>query len=161
MKKLKSERGFTLIELLIVVAIIAILATVVLAALNNARIRGGDAGVKSNLRTIPTQAELFFTNNGNSYQSSAGGGTVGVCPSYLASSIWMINRDKVIADAIAKATTDGGNGNYCYNTSDAWAVAVGLKTSGTTSWCVDSTGVSKQVNIAPSGAINISTGACN
>lgn len=160
---LKSfSKGFTLIELLIVVAIIGILSAVVLASLGDARNKGADAAVKSNLGTIRGQSELFSLNNGNSFLPS-GGSTfaIATCPVYNASGTNMLARDKNIADAIAEAVRRGGNGSRCYNSSIAWAVAVGLKTSATASWCIDSGGNSKQVASAPATAINGTTFLCN
>lgn len=156
--------GFTLIELLIVVAIIALLAGVVLASLNNARLKGGDAGVKSNLHTLTNQAEIFFSNNGNSYLP-AGGTAIGIttpCPAYDSSGNGsnMFSNNKVLADALAQALSSG-SGSSCYNSSAVWAAAVGLKTNAGASWCVDSSGASKQVASAPASAINAGTFLCN
>ncbi|MEK7071412.1 MAG: type II secretion system protein [Patescibacteria group bacterium] len=156
------KKGFTLIELLVVVAIIAILSSVVLVTLGTAKNKGADAAVKSNLNTIRSLSELFYSNNGNSFLPS-GGSTfaIAVCPSYNVAGTNMMSKDKVIADAIAEATNRGGNGNRCYNSTSAWAVAVGLKTSATTSWCIDSSGMGKQVSSAPASAINGTTFLCN
>lgn len=157
-----SKRGFTLLELLVVVGLIAILSAVVIVALNTARGKGGDAGVKSNLHTVKNQAELFLSNNSNSYLPS-GGSTfaVATCPAYDGSGTNMLSRDSVIASSIAQAVSNGGNGSSCYNSATAWAVAVGLKSSSTASWCIDNTGSSKQVASAPASAINGVTFACN
>jgi prepilin-type N-terminal cleavage/methylation domain-containing protein len=53
-KKLKSKKGFTLIEILVVIGIIAILAAVVLIAINPARqfAQARDSQRNSNLNTI-------------------------------------------------------------------------------------------------------------
>jgi len=154
------KKGFTLIELLVVVAIIGILASVVLASLSSARTKGADAAVKSNLNTIRSQSELFFSNNGNSFLP-IGGSTTATCPTSCAiGSSNMFFSDKIICNAIAEATKRGGNGNSCYNSSSVWAVAVGLKSSTTTSWCVDSGGMSKQVNFNPGHSIDQTTHFC-
>src|SRR3989338_487668 len=58
-----TKRGFTLIELLVVIAIIGILSSVVLVSLNTAREKGADAGIKSNLAGIRSQAELYYDTN--------------------------------------------------------------------------------------------------
>ncbi len=73
-KKMSSSysSGFTLIELLVVIALIAILAAVVLAALGNARNKGTDASIKSNLSGTHAQSELYFAANGNSYRGVCG-----------------------------------------------------------------------------------------
>jgi len=161
MKKINIKKGFTLIELLVVVAIIAILASVVLVSMSGANSKGGDAAVKSNLNTVRGVSEIFASNNNLSFLPSGGSVfNIATCPAYSASGTNMFAKDKGINDAIAEAVKRGGNGSSCYNSSNTWSVAVGLKTSSSTSWCVDSAGASRKVNSVPGSAINVS-GLCN
>ncbi len=148
-RKALTKQGFTLIELLVVIAIIGVLVAVVLVSLEAGKGKGNDAAVKANLDTIRSEAELFASNNNNSFLPS-GGAEFGVatCPAYNPSGTDMLSSDKVIADAVAEAV-NRGNGSACYNSSSAWAIAVGLKSGGTAgdpvpdSWCIDSGGVGK------------------
>ena len=60
-----SKRKFTLIELLVVIAIIAILAGMLLPALNNARESGKDVSCRNNLKNY----HLLMTNYADDFQS--------------------------------------------------------------------------------------------
>ena len=60
----KSARGFTLIELLVVIAIIGVLASVVLASLNNARRKSRDARRITDVKQLQLALELQFDGLG-------------------------------------------------------------------------------------------------
>ncbi len=149
---MKTNNGFTLIELMIVIAIIALLSTVVLSALNSARTRGFDASVKSNLSNIRPQADLYYDNNGTSY----GTFVAASCPATVTAGSVFSNQN--IISGIANALLAGGNGTRCVASDTAYAIAVGLKTAGQ-SWCIDSLGRSKVYAGTPTAAISGSS--CN
>lgn len=154
MNILKNNKGFTLLELLVVVAIIGLLSAVVIVSLNSARAKGGDAAVKSNLHTVANEAGIYYSNN-NSYLTATGGSPIsdGTCPSYSLSGGNMFSKDRAVADAVKEADKRGGD-TYCYVSADVWAVAVGLTQNAGTSWCVDSTGASLQINADSSEVVN-------
>ncbi len=56
---MKHNKGFTLIELLVVIAIIGVLSAIVLAALGSGKNKGNDSKVKSQLKSMMNQAQLY------------------------------------------------------------------------------------------------------
>ncbi len=69
-----NQKGFTLIEILIVVAIIAILASVVLVGLGPTQQKGRDARRLSDLREVQNALELYYNQNGQ-YPTVSGTGS--------------------------------------------------------------------------------------
>jgi prepilin-type N-terminal cleavage/methylation domain-containing protein len=132
-------KGFTLIELLVVIAIIGVLSSVVLAALSNARGKGTDAKVKSQLSSARAKAEIFNDANNSSYNGPAGN-ISGPCTT--ANSMFTdVNSGMSVQLA---AVNYPGSTLTCYSTAGAYAISATLPgAGGTNSWCVESTGASK------------------
>lgn len=152
-KKGSTNGGFTLIELLTVVALIAILAAVILAALGNAKNKGSDAAVKSNLSGTHAQSELYFAANGNSYR--------GVCDATPTEDGTQTIHAMVIGAAQASGLTSvtiNGSGTTSTATcnvsedGDSWAVEIPMRNKDvggvgmSTMYAVDSTGFSGYTN---------------
>jgi type II secretion system protein G len=60
---MEKQRGFTLIEMMIVVAIIAILVSIVVPNFIRARAQAQTAACEANLKEIATALELYETDN--------------------------------------------------------------------------------------------------
>jgi prepilin-type N-terminal cleavage/methylation domain-containing protein len=135
-----KQRGFTLIELLVVIAIIGILSAVVLASLNTAREQGEDATIQSELASMRSEAELFYTNNSNSYDDVCSESMSGATPNELYDSV---------EDSAVNANCDAD--------SDGWAAEAELSSG---DWfCVNYEGVgtttsdTSGLNAATDGAL--------
>jgi prepilin-type N-terminal cleavage/methylation domain-containing protein len=64
LKALSKQRGFTLVEMLVVIALIAILASLLLPALAKARRRAGQIQCLGNVKELASAMHLFKTDNG-------------------------------------------------------------------------------------------------
>jgi prepilin-type N-terminal cleavage/methylation domain-containing protein len=78
-KNIRSHSGFTLIEILIVVAIIAILSSVVLIGLGPTQKSGRDARRLSDLHEVQTGLELYYGKCGLYPSLSVTNGACPVC----------------------------------------------------------------------------------
>lgn len=58
------KKGFTLIELLVVISIIALLSTIVLGALQDARAKARDRALASSVMQLQNAIEIYKTNHG-------------------------------------------------------------------------------------------------
>ena len=133
-------KGFTLIELLVVIAIIGILSSIVLASLNAARGKSRNSKIKAQMANARSSAELYYDNNGSSYNGLAGD-VSGDCTTV----------DSMFTDTTSNMAEFTNPINYpstptltCYSTTAAYAISVPLfvPEGSNTDWCVDSTGVS-------------------
>jgi len=69
-----KKRAFTLVELMIVIAVIAVLVTIIMPKLGTSRTKSQLAACKSNLRHIAIALELYANDNGGYYSPDTSGG---------------------------------------------------------------------------------------
>lgn len=116
-----SIKGFTLIEMLIVIAIIAILSSVVLAGLPQIRNSAYDSRRTSDLQHIQSYLETFY-NQDRVYPSS------GNWEALNSSLIEKAGISKVPNDPLVHPDGTGGY-VYCYSSTDQQGYILGAKLS--------------------------------
>lgn len=113
-----KDKGFTLIELLVVVAIIGVLASVVLASLNDARARARDAKRLADIQTFQTALEVYNLDNGRypitSWASSNGTGAWSTLETQLGTTLPVDPLNSAVSTSAAAATVSGNNYVYSY-----------------------------------------------
>ena len=112
-----KQKAFTLIELLIVIAIIGLLASIVLIATNNARVKARDTKRKADLKQLTTAFELYFLNN-SAYPIAGGPGPA--CGSFIYESTQLTssNFTKYLSTLPRDPSTYSGNKEYMLLTPD-------------------------------------------
>lgn len=131
------EKGFTLIELLVVVAIIGLLSTIVLVNTQNTRFKAHDANIQSLMHQVRNAAEFIYIQSGESYNpvcdeadnTLSGNGELAV----LENAIKEENSNQSVA---------------CFESADGkdFAVASPLRARKGKYWCVESAGLSREID---------------
>jgi prepilin-type N-terminal cleavage/methylation domain-containing protein len=128
-KQTQKSRGFTLIEVMVVITIIGLLASIVLAAMTDARAKARDAQRVQMVKELQKALELYRNQNSGNYPCAAampacvsGGGQVNVNGS--ASTTVFNNAISAYLTLPLEATTFGSNptwGSILYRTGGTTA----------------------------------------
>jgi prepilin-type N-terminal cleavage/methylation domain-containing protein len=81
-RKNKKQKGFTLIELLVVISIITLLSSIIFTSVVNVRMKARNSKRVSDLRSVQTALEAYFSDN-SGYPNTGGSGSFrGECLGY-------------------------------------------------------------------------------
>ncbi len=128
---MQKQKGFTIIELIVVIAIIAVLASIVLVNVTSYINKGKDAAAEGNLAGMVTNYAIF----------TDGGGTVGSTYLTQVGATGGASYLNMLSTQSYTATTGKTGANWC--------ACVQLKQYSTaTYYCVDSSGNKKQSTTA-------------
>ena len=131
---MKKQRGFTIVELIVVVAIIAILASIVMVSVSQYIGGARDAAVKGNLSQLPTLATQWIVNgNSSDYSGFFDDSNYGYK---------VINAISSMPGGGSASGYDYSDSSYCYDRSDGlgprW-YAYGYSST-SNNFCIDYTG---------------------
>lgn len=133
---MRTQKGFTLIELLVVIAIIGLLSSIILASLNNARIKSRDARRLADTKQIQTALELYYSDN-TAYVTTASGGTT---VTSALGTVLAPNYIQTVPKDPSRADTSSTGYLYCSTDGQSYALLADLEKTGT--WCVVAQGSS-------------------
>lgn len=145
------NRGLTLIELMVVIAIIGLLASIVLASLNTSRNRAANSAIVSNMQTIVSTANLYYSNTDSYGTAFLARSTAGYCVGGAHADPDIFDDPKVQeALNVSIALNPSANPGCAVGPSgQTWAVSMPLKGGGY--WCVSSSGAAGFGNAAGGG----------
>lgn len=120
-----KRTGFTIIELLVIIAILAVLTSIVLVNLITYKIKSKDSATKEDMHSMVLNGSIYFEAHGN-YGAFCNDATT---------------------QTILNAITSPDKKN-CNHSNPSWAscVTLNVPSDGSLAWCVDSVGVKKQIN---------------
>jgi len=129
---MQKQKGFTIIELIVVIAIIAVLASIVMVNVTGYIDKAKDAAIKSDLANIATGMAACYAQYG-SYSNGA------------STPIYCQNNTTYVPSTLSADITDrGGTLIVTASPTTAYAACSKLASDSTTYVCVDSTGITKE-----------------
>lgn len=141
---MNTNKGFTLIELLIVVAITAVLSSIVMFSTTKYIGQSKDSNISGSLAVLIPAGEAWYNANGNSY--------VGFCSSDVVINIFsQMPADTNHTHSCATNTYNGLN--------QSWIVCAKDFTTTSMSFCVDSRGVKNKISDCSTRISNCATTA--
>ncbi|WP_432546178.1 type II secretion system protein [Kineococcus sp. SYSU DK004] len=105
----EKDQGFTLIELLVVMIIIGILAAIAIPVFLNQRNKAYDTQAKSDLRSLQTEVETYYTDN-QKYPTAI---VVGNAPATPAADTVYIKKSGNTGTPVIQASNTAGAEAYC------------------------------------------------
>jgi prepilin-type N-terminal cleavage/methylation domain-containing protein len=116
------KKGFTIIELLVVVAIIAVLSSIVIVSIDVYRTRSSNTNIQATLGQVRSESLLYQQSNGSFLDVCEAGE-----PYRIAAMLSEIQAQSFIAPK-------------CFDDSDSWVATTPLRGGETDefAWCVDS-----------------------
>jgi prepilin-type N-terminal cleavage/methylation domain-containing protein len=154
-----SKKAFTLIELLVVIAIISILITIVLTLTGYSRNKTKDVTIKTEMKSLYTQAEMIFNNIGCYANSDYTGGpacpglTSNACPASPSNSQYLFYQTDLVAisSSIFKKNDSSNYYTICStNSGKAWSFITVSNVDRGKAFCIDST--SSEIKTIPANA---------
>jgi len=141
---MNKQKGFTIIELIVVIAIIAVLASIVLVNVTTYLNKGKDAAGKEAMHTL--QTDVISTANGGLYTASVTANCVNTNLAYKA----LLAYDASMVCHGSSTTTP---------VDSAWCAALKLPTG--QMYCADSTGAAiNSAQTTQALACPVTTGVC-
>lgn len=155
---MNQSKGFTIIELLVVVAIIALLASIILINVNAIRAQAADSKTKSQMSSLRAAAESYYNDNGNNYgldtTAAMDCATGGMAADTGDSGFPGLVAASAYSDGILPTcTTDAVDG---VSVATQWSAYKQLKAS-TNYFCVDSKGTAEE---PPTWTAPVNGGPC-
>jgi prepilin-type N-terminal cleavage/methylation domain-containing protein len=100
-----GQKGFTLIELLVVIAVLAVLAAIVIFNVTGVVNRGNAAACNTDLKTVQTASDAYFSDNTKYATAGGGAGTLvsaDLVPTYIhtfpAEKPWAVDANGTITN---------------------------------------------------------------